>query len=660
MRELTKTKAKARTITGTVRVIGTENFDLVSDRFLRMADEITREYGLTIGRGVLRCVGVVSISRDLTITGLEQAETVAEKWTRALDTVSAEYGLQCEWEEQAVVERSQGVASWVENRRSIPCTVKGVQIGGVEYSPMALEKIGKAGIEGAKAGDRLRAKFAQVGMSGIMGNQVRYTVEQAREREKLTAMLLKLGVDAGDVSNERLAEIHREAMSGKTSYWDSSKPDIMGNLERGMEQMLSTPTPKAAEAMEKMGVRTADAEPNSDDVKIRELADEIVMAGGADSVSHAEGIIRTCLKPRPPYDPMTGDKLAKALAAVSPTGRGGASHRNESLDIRNWGSPFETPEGAKLREHERALKAACSGGANNMSSMMDRIGDLPGVVSVRAICNELGTAVVSLWVEEGPFHYDATKCEIEAMLPLGVELRLEAEAAWMVTPTDANPAVEWGDISLAESRRKNTLSQKDLVNRIEHLTGVVSLREITSKEDGSLLVSLIVDESEFSFVEAGCQIQRMIPTGVELHLKAEAARMVDADMESSDAPCWTALKAPPTSYADTPTGTVAWDEKDGSELRHWLEKRTLPVQPFKYRLHLTKNSVANIDLHCPCCGSTDHWPRFSSKNVGELLKRGGEDSVYINQIKAGITCDCGVKSTYDFESEIIKLELVKS
>lgn len=597
MREMTKTTAKARTITGTVRVIGTENFDLVSDRFLRMADEITREYGLTIGRGVLRCVGVVSISRDLTITGLEQAETVAEKWTRALDTVSAEYGLQCEWEEQAVVERSQGVASWVENRRSIPCTVKGVQIGGVEYSPMALEKI-----EGAKAGEWLRAKFAQVGMSGIMGNQVRYTVEQAREREKLTAMLLKLGVDAGDVSNERLAEIHREAMSGDTPYWDSSKPDIMGNLERGMEQMLFTPTPKAAEALEKMGVklgvdttemealaeqmkpRFVDAakagaslrkalssidyseykirpdapKESSDDVKIRELADGMVLAGGADSVSHAEGIIRSCLKPRPPYGPMTGEKLAKALAAVSPTGRGGASHRNESLDIRNWGSPFETPEGAKLREHERALKAACSGGANDMSSMKDRIGDLPGVVSVRAICNELGTAVVSLWVEEGPFHYDAVKAEIEAMLPLGVELRLEAEAA----------------------------------------------------------------------------------------------RMVDADMESSDAPCWTALKAPPTSYADTPTGTVEFSNHYGMIRRANLDNQTPLFSEFSAALHLNESG----DILCPCCGVVNIYGKIAHiRELFEMSERGDEKHYMLK----GMECYCGVRSTYDFESETIRLELVK-
>lgn len=115
----------------------------------------------------------------------------------------------------------------------------------------------------------------------------------------------------------------------------------------------------------------------------------------------------------------------------------------------------------------------------------------------------------------------------------------------------------------------------------------------------------------------------------------------------------------PKSYADTPTGTRRFDSVVGAAMRRGITNYGPHKRDFAQSLHLTGQGDEGMDLHCPCCGTTDNLPCFYANNLEELLAGNYDtDEPEIDQMKAGITCKCGVRSTYNFDDQTIKLDLV--
>jgi hypothetical protein len=152
--------------------------------------------------------------------------------------------------------------------------------------------------------------------------------------------------------------------------------------------------------------------------------------------------------------------------------------------------------------------------------------------------------------------------------------------------------------------------------------------------------------------------------------KVEAADdLVDADMSSPDTE-WKAAKnailTKKKAYADTPTGTVEWDEEKGEALRkkvEWLENKRCfgLIKPFRDALHLVlwdDGDFIGMDIACPVCGACDssHDCLFRAQHVSELFdERHKSDESTINEMK-DCKCDsCHHHLKYDFKNETVTI-----
>jgi hypothetical protein len=113
-----------------------------------------------------------------------------------------------------------------------------------------------------------------------------------------------------------------------------------------------------------------------------------------------------------------------------------------------------------------------------------------------------------------------------------------------------------------------------------------------------------------------------------------------------------------TSYADTPTGTVAWDDMTGNMRRRLLENGV----PLKYRfcdaLHLVPDGDF-LDVACPVCGgdNLETSALLETKHVSGLFEGiDPDDQEIIDELEDGVACfDCHHHLKYDFENETVTI-----
>lgn len=239
-------------------------------------------------------------------------------------------------------------------------------------------------------------------------------------------------------------------------------------------------------------------------------------------------------------------------------------------------------------------------------------------------------------------------------LPRGEDIKQDADKIISTWPDWKKRYAGLAD-SADPEEAKNLRSKPGLVfnNDLDEVDPPKKTEEVHRGKSGDLSVLVGVEKVSVR-VREGDTSQEM---GERLNAAIQA-HCADRGIESKYAPSVELSAKPPEpetkTYADTPTGTVEFDVDVGHLRSSRVNWRGEDTTPFKYALHLKDPTEwCYAKLQCPCCGDVIYVT-----GVYTVAGFYGNDRVQQRTMEDGITCSCGIKSTYDFDKEIVTMERV--